>query len=131
MSAKLLDPRDVAAFLLYRADRYGISSPSWTALGAAAAAVLTEEVQAAKDNGDLDADLYARVDTITRAERAERVEGVRKPTHRCKVCGALWIKNPPNKAQPEGSWSLAPVSSQVAGPCCDNALMSDQIEELP
>jgi hypothetical protein len=46
------------------------------------------------------------------------------PTHRCKVCGALWIKLPPN---PLGGWSLW---SRSCGPCCDNVEMGEQIEPL-
>lgn len=45
----------------------------------------------------------------------------RKPTHRCKLCGALWIDW-------GDSWSLF---SLYCGPCCDNAAMGDQIEALP
>jgi hypothetical protein len=39
-------------------------------------------------------------------------------THRCKVCGALWIMF-------KNSWSLA---SQECGKCCDNQPMGEQIE---
>jgi hypothetical protein len=49
------------------------------------------------------------------------------PTHRCKVCGALWILNPPSAVQPDGSWSLWSVR---CGPCCDNATMGEQIEPI-
>lgn len=45
----------------------------------------------------------------------------RKPTHRCKVCGALWIDW-------GDSWSLF---SRHCGQCCDNVAMGDQIEALP
>jgi hypothetical protein len=41
-------------------------------------------------------------------------------THRCKVCGALWICF-------SDSWSLA---SQKCGPCCDNQPMDAQIEAV-
>lgn len=41
-------------------------------------------------------------------------------THRCKVCGALWICF-------SDSWSLA---SQKCGPCCDNQPMAAQIEAV-
>ncbi len=57
-----------------------------------------------------------------------------KPTHRCKVCGALWLRHP---AEPEkypgshpfhqASWSLLSTS---CGECCDNVVMGDQIETL-
>lgn len=59
------------------------------------------------------------------------------PTHRCKICGALWRLNPPsypNHCGPEGcrvcreeSWSL---TSPTCEKCCDNAAMGDQIEPL-
>lgn len=45
----------------------------------------------------------------------------RVPTHRCKVCGALWIEY-------SDSWSLF---SRRCGKCCDNAPMGKQIEPLP
>jgi hypothetical protein len=48
----------------------------------------------------------------------------REPTHRCKVCGALWVKLPPT---PLGGWSLW---SRSCGPCCDNAEMGEQIEPI-
>jgi hypothetical protein len=41
-------------------------------------------------------------------------------THRCKVCGALWICF-------ENTWSLA---SQECGTCCDNQPMDAQIEAI-
>lgn len=44
----------------------------------------------------------------------------RKPTHRCKICGALWVSHP-------DSWSLF---SSECGKCCDNVGMGDQIEPL-
>lgn len=48
------------------------------------------------------------------------------PTHRCKVCGALWWRG---NIPPVGmSWSLR---SEKAGPCCDNVQMGEQIEKLP
>lgn len=49
---------------------------------------------------------------ITQAER--------EPTHRCKVCNALWIQYPT-------SWSLF---SQYCGACCDNKAMGEQIEPI-
>ena len=53
----------------------------------------------------------------------------RTPTHRCKVCGALWILYPTgDRYTPDGSWSLC---SRECGPCCDNVAMGDQIEALP
>lgn len=42
------------------------------------------------------------------------------PTHRCKVCGALWICR-------SDSWSLC---SKECGKCCDNKPMLTQIEPL-
>ena len=53
----------------------------------------------------------------------------RFPTHRCKVCGALWIKHLTGQ-QPtwgEAQWSLY---SRRCGPCCDNAPMGAQIEPI-
>lgn len=49
----------------------------------------------------------------------------RIPTHRCKRCGAMWILGARNG---ENYWSLF---SRHCGPCCDNAVMGDQIERLP
>ena len=53
------------------------------------------------------------------------------PTHRCKVCRALWVEWPADPAKPpplqNGSWSLC---SAVCGKCCDNAPMGEQIEAL-
>lgn len=50
----------------------------------------------------------------------------RIPTHRCKVCGCLWIlwqfKNEP------AMWSLG--TNEKCGPCCDNVAMGEQIETL-
>ena len=54
--------RDVAAYLLDRADQYETASGCWICLSDAAHAVINGEVQAAKVNGDLDDDLYRRVD---------------------------------------------------------------------
>ena len=61
-----------------------------------------------------------------------------KPTHRCKVCGALWRlwTREENEASglakmsgfEDGSWSLI---GEKCGECCDNVAMEDQIEELP
>lgn len=52
----------------------------------------------------------------------------RNPTHRCTICGALWIFWPAGIAgSAEASWSLF---SKKCGPCCDNAAMGDQIEPL-
>ena len=43
------------------------------------------------------------------------------PTHRCKVCGALW------RELGDGTWNLR---SDRARSCCDNAPMGAQIEPL-
>lgn len=51
------------------------------------------------------------------------------PTHRCKVCGALWRfwrKEETPFAQSD-SWNLR---STACGPCCDTAPMGEQIEPL-
>jgi hypothetical protein len=45
-----------------------------------------------------------------------------EPTHRCRVCGALW------RQHEDGSYQLL---SPGAGKCCDNVVMGDQIETLP
>lgn len=45
----------------------------------------------------------------------------RIPTHRCKECGALWIRY-------QNFWSLFTWDCEK---CCNNAAMGDQIEELP
>lgn len=47
---------------------------------------------------------------------------MKTPTHRCKICKALWRKN-----RRKGTWSLV---SPVAGKCCDNEPMGEQIESL-
>lgn len=53
------------------------------------------------------------------------------PTHRCKVCGALWRfwrDGEPGTAPGMGdSWNLR---SSGCGPCCDAAPMGEQIEPL-
>lgn len=58
-----------------------------------------------------------------------------KPTHRCKVCGALWTLNPadPVKYPPphpfaQETWSCK--SPEKMGECCNNVAMGDQIEPL-
>lgn len=47
-----------------------------------------------------------------------------EPTHRCTICGALWIK-----WDEEPAWSLG--GDIEPGECCDNSPMGDQIEALP
>ena len=54
--------RDVAAYLLDRADQYDDGCFCWLALAEAARNIMAGEVEAAKRNGDFDAALYARVD---------------------------------------------------------------------
>lgn len=50
------------------------------------------------------------------------------PTHRCKVCGALWRFWPRrDTGDDHDAWNLR---SGPCGPCCDNAPMADQIEPL-
>lgn len=44
------------------------------------------------------------------------------PTHRCKVCAALWVL-----WVDDGGWSLCSANCE---PCCDNVKMLDQIEPL-
>lgn len=53
--------RDVAAYLLDRADQYVTESPCHIALSDAAHNIMLGEVEAAKRNGDLDAELYRRL----------------------------------------------------------------------
>lgn len=52
------------------------------------------------------------------------------PTHRCKVCGALWKLWKDGEGHPKvtAGWNLR---SEKCGPCCDNVEIGDQIEELP
>lgn len=50
----------------------------------------------------------------------------RIPTHRCKVCGAMWILWQ-FKTEPP-TWSLG--TNEKCGQCCDNVAMGDQIETL-
>lgn len=64
-----LAARDVAVYLLDRADQYVTASPCWVALSDAARNIMLGEVEAAKRNGDLTADLYGRVDGFTGVPR--------------------------------------------------------------
>lgn len=60
------------------------------------------------------------------------------PTHRCKICGALWRLNPADPkypaphpfSQPSWTWVRARDSPEHLGKCCDNVAMGDQIERL-
>lgn len=82
------------------------------------------------------------------SEPRQEVTPERKPTHRCKICGASWIYWPPDptervEALRGGWWSVCtpqpwkifPGHAQdrphPCGPCCDMAPMGDQIEALP
>ena len=56
--------RNVAAYLLDRADQYDTESPSWVGLADAAEAVANGEVEAAVANGE-----FARDDDIKRRVR--------------------------------------------------------------
>lgn len=47
-----------------------------------------------------------------------------RPTHRCKVCGALWMEF---KEKEKWWWTLI---SEECGKCCDNEDMGEQIEIL-
>lgn len=62
--------RDVAAYLLDRADQYETESPCWVALADAARNVMLGEVEAAKDHGELDASLYERLARMKGVARA-------------------------------------------------------------
>jgi len=67
-----LKPRDVAAYLLDRADQYETESPCWIALADAAENVLAGEVHRSLAENDFDDALYARVDGM--AGRVKSVE---------------------------------------------------------
>lgn len=58
--------RDVAAYLLDRADQYETKSPCWVALADAAEALMNGEVEGAVVHGEFDEALYARVDGMRR-----------------------------------------------------------------
>jgi hypothetical protein len=60
-------------------------------------------------------------------ELAASWRGEVAPTHRCKVCGALWRYWPKRDTGHEDSWNLR---STIAGQCCDTAPMGEQIEPL-
>lgn len=50
------------------------------------------------------------------------------PTHRCKVCGAMWRFWPKeDTGQQHDTWNLR---SLACGDCCDNAPMGEQIEPV-
>lgn len=49
------------------------------------------------------------------------------PTHRCKVCGALWRHWTRRDTGLEDGWNLR---STACGQCCDTAPMGAQIEPL-
>lgn len=72
--------------------------------------------------------------TLTPGTKPTVTTEERIPTHRCKVCGCLWILYPANPWAPKdnpgynGWWSLG--TNEVCGPCCDNVAMGDQIETL-
>lgn len=74
--------RDVAAYLLDRADQCQADSPCWVALADAAHNIMIGEVDNAIDRGEFDAALYDRVDGFTKARRPKAVRprlGVEKP----------------------------------------------------
>lgn len=56
--------RDIAAYLLDRADQYDTDSPCHIALTDAAHNVMQGEIARAKRENDFDAALYARVDSL-------------------------------------------------------------------
>jgi hypothetical protein len=73
------------------------------------------------------AELEAQVASLKEALAGLRGEALDNspPTHRCRVCGALWWLG---EMPPIGlAWSLR---SPKCGPCCDNVAMGDQIEPL-
>ncbi len=56
--------RDIAAYLLDRADQYDTDSPCWIALCDAARNVMQGEIGRAKRENEFDAKLYKRVDSF-------------------------------------------------------------------
>ena len=56
--------RDVAAYLIDRADQYETSSPCWIALSDAALNLLNGDVEQRMSEGEFDGELYARVDAM-------------------------------------------------------------------
>lgn len=65
------------------------------------------------------ADHVATLESIARQNRELAA------THRCRICGALWIAFGSDPVK--GGWSLA---SRSCGTCCDNVEMGEQIEVL-
>jgi hypothetical protein len=71
---------------------------------------------------------------VTKNDDAQMFDRSTIPTHRCKVCKALWRLNPaePEKYPPphpfaKETWTLL---SPTCGKCCDQEVMGDQIEAL-
>lgn len=62
--------KEIAAYLLDRADQYDLNSGCWIALADAAQNIMLGEVEAARDNGDLDGELFRRLDSMTGTARA-------------------------------------------------------------
>lgn len=46
------------------------------------------------------------------------------PTHKCRVCGALWRVNLERDTAESETWQLC---SPESGKCCDNTYMGEQI----
>lgn len=90
--------RDVAAYLLDRADQYEAASGSWVALSDAAADIMNGRVDEVKGYGDLDENLYRRVDRLVRP-RVEIVEvgpatvDLDKVAGDCPACGKRVLRN--------------------------------------
>lgn len=61
--------KDVAAYLLDRADQYVTDSACWIALSDAAHNIMLGEVEIARRNGDLDRSLYDRLAKIAGRSR--------------------------------------------------------------
>lgn len=59
-----LHPRDVAAYLLDRADQYQDHDPCWIALADAAKNILQGAVSEALQHGELDLSLYERLNQM-------------------------------------------------------------------
>lgn len=79
LRAKLSETSDIAAYLLDRADQYETDSPCRIALADAARNLMLGEVKAAKDNGDLDDELYQRLSRMTGPARSVKPKAAVAP----------------------------------------------------
>lgn len=51
------------------------------------------------------------------------------PSHKCKVCGALWRLWQPEEMPGAGGYTWG-LRSNACGQCCDNVAMGEQIAPL-